>query len=71
MGRTYALAVLHLHPEPEVAELIRTGRLEEFAAMDWDTSAVPDPQDPATFSAQAQLGRAGQRAVRCSTSIDG
>jgi maltooligosyltrehalose trehalohydrolase len=37
------------HPEPELAELIRTGRLEEFAAMDWDTSAVPDPQDPATF----------------------
>ncbi|HZA32795.1 MAG TPA: malto-oligosyltrehalose trehalohydrolase [Propionibacteriaceae bacterium] len=37
------------HPEPELAELIRTGRIEEFAAMEWDTSAVPDPQDPATF----------------------
>ena len=37
------------HPEPELAELIRAGRLEEFAQMDWDTSEVPDPQDPATF----------------------
>lgn len=37
------------HPEPELADLIRTGRFSEFAAMEWDTSAVPDPQDPATF----------------------
>ena len=37
------------HPEPELAELVRAGRLEEFAQMDWDTSAVPDPQDPQTF----------------------
>jgi maltooligosyltrehalose trehalohydrolase len=37
------------HPEPELADLIRTGRFSEFAAMDWDLSAVPDPQDPATF----------------------
>ena len=36
------------HPEPEAAE-IRAGRLEEFAQMDWDTSDVPDPQDPRTF----------------------
>ena len=27
----------------------RAGRLEEFAQMEWDTSDVPDPQDPATF----------------------
>ena len=39
------------HPEPELAELIRAGRLEEFAQMDWDLSTVPDPQDPATFAA--------------------
>jgi maltooligosyltrehalose trehalohydrolase len=39
------------HPEPELAELVRAGRLEEFAQMDWDTSTVPDPQDPATFLA--------------------
>ena len=37
------------HPEPELAELVRAGRLEEFAQMDWDTSAVPDPLDPQTF----------------------
>ena len=37
------------HPEPELAEMIRAGRLEEFAQMEWDTSDVPDPQDPRTF----------------------
>ena len=39
------------HPEPELGELVREGRLEEFAQMDWDLSTVPDPQDPATFAA--------------------
>ncbi len=38
------------HPEPELGEQVRLGRLEEFAAMDWDTSFVPDPQDPKTFT---------------------
>ena len=38
------------HPEPELAEAVRKGRLEEFAQMDWDTSSVPDPQDPDTFT---------------------
>jgi maltooligosyltrehalose trehalohydrolase len=37
------------HPEPELAEMVRAGRLEEFAQMEWDTSYVPDPQDPRTF----------------------
>jgi maltooligosyltrehalose trehalohydrolase len=37
------------HPEPELAEMVRAGRLEEFAQMEWDTSEVPDPQDPRTF----------------------
>jgi maltooligosyltrehalose trehalohydrolase len=37
------------HPEPELAEMIRAGRLEEFAQMDWGTGDVPDPQDPRTF----------------------
>ncbi len=37
------------HPEPELADLVRKGRLEEFAQMEWDTSNVPDPQDPKTF----------------------
>jgi maltooligosyltrehalose trehalohydrolase len=39
------------HPEPELAEAVRTGRIEEFAAMDWDTENVSDPQDPDTFLA--------------------
>ena len=29
--------------------MIRAGRLEEFAQMEWGTSDVPDPQDPRTF----------------------
>jgi maltooligosyltrehalose trehalohydrolase len=37
------------YPEPELAELVRAGRLEEFAQMEWDTSEVSDPQDPRTF----------------------
>ncbi len=38
------------HPEPELADLVRSGRLEEFAQMDWDPSQVADPQDPKTFA---------------------
>jgi len=37
------------HPEPELAEATRAGRKAEFAAMGWDESLVPDPNDPATF----------------------
>ncbi len=37
------------HPEPELAEAVRTGRRREFAAMGWDPAAVADPQDPRTF----------------------
>ncbi|HEX5383991.1 MAG TPA: DUF3459 domain-containing protein, partial [Propionibacteriaceae bacterium] len=39
------------HPEPELAEMVRAGRLEEFSQMQWETSDVPDPQDPRTFEA--------------------
>jgi len=38
------------HPEPELAEKTRTGRLEEFAKMDWDSSTAPDPQAIQTFT---------------------
>ena len=38
------------HPEPELGEAVAKGRLEEFAEMDWDTSNVPNPQDPQTFA---------------------
>jgi maltooligosyltrehalose trehalohydrolase len=37
------------HPEPELGEATRTGRIAEFARMGWDPNTVPDPQDPATF----------------------
>ncbi len=50
-GATTPWQFFSSHPEPELAEAIRQGRLAEFAQMDWDVSAVPDPQDPATFAA--------------------
>ncbi|WP_434810725.1 malto-oligosyltrehalose trehalohydrolase [Microbacterium sp. bgisy189] len=37
------------HPEPELAAATAAGRKREFAAMGWDESLVPDPNDPATF----------------------
>ena len=38
------------HPEPELGKIVAEGRLKEFADMDWDTSNVPNPQDPETFT---------------------
>src|SRR5215212_2692290 len=49
-GATTPWRFFSSHPEPELGEQVRKGRLEEFAAMDWDTSFVPDPQDPETFA---------------------
>jgi maltooligosyltrehalose trehalohydrolase len=37
------------HEDPDLAEAVRTGRRQEFAAFGWDPEQVPDPQDPATF----------------------
>lgn len=37
------------HPEHELGEAVAKGRIEEFAEMDWDTTDVPNPQDPETF----------------------
>ena len=37
------------HPEPELGKATAEGRIAEFAAMGWDPSTVPDPQDPQTF----------------------
>jgi len=37
------------HPEPELGRATAEGRIEEFAKMGWDSSIVPDPQDPETF----------------------
>jgi maltooligosyltrehalose trehalohydrolase len=36
------------HPEPELAETVREGRLQEFDRHGWEPKDVPDPQDPAT-----------------------
>ncbi len=38
------------HDDPALAEAVRKGRTEEFAAFGWRPEDVPDPQDPATFS---------------------
>jgi maltooligosyltrehalose trehalohydrolase len=35
-------------PDQELAEAVRTGRREEFAAHGWGAAEVPDPMDPAT-----------------------
>ena len=37
------------HPQTELGERTRRGRLAEFARHDWDHGSVPDPQDPVTF----------------------
>jgi len=37
------------HPEPELADAVRSGRRREFASHGWAEAEVPDPQDPATF----------------------
>jgi maltooligosyltrehalose trehalohydrolase len=38
------------HPEPELGKATAEGRIAEFAEHGWDESAVPDPQDPTTFT---------------------
>ncbi|MBD0747897.1 malto-oligosyltrehalose trehalohydrolase [Streptomyces sp. CBMA152] len=36
------------HPDPELAEAVRSGRRREFTAHGWAEGDIPDPQDPAT-----------------------
>ncbi|MFE1960854.1 malto-oligosyltrehalose trehalohydrolase [Streptomyces sp. NPDC059479] len=36
------------HPDPVLAEAVRTGRRREFASHGWAAEEIPDPQDPAT-----------------------
>ncbi|MFI5754847.1 malto-oligosyltrehalose trehalohydrolase [Streptomyces sp. NPDC051569] len=36
------------HPDPVLAEAVRTGRRREFAAHGWAEEDIPDPQDPVT-----------------------
>jgi maltooligosyltrehalose trehalohydrolase len=55
------------HPEPELAEAVRTGRRREFAAHGWASADVPDPQDPATFERSKldwnELGKPGHAEI--------
>ncbi len=37
------------HPEPELADATREGRIREFERMGWDRHAIADPQDENTF----------------------
>ncbi len=37
------------HPDPDVADATREGRMAEFADHGWDADEVPDPQDRQTF----------------------
>jgi maltooligosyltrehalose trehalohydrolase len=37
------------HPEPELAEAVARGRVEEFAGHGWDTDEMINPQDPAAY----------------------
>jgi maltooligosyltrehalose trehalohydrolase len=37
------------HPDEQLGEATRQGRLEEFARMGWDKNLVPDPQAESTF----------------------
>ena len=50
--------------EPTLADAVRDGRREEFAAHGWDTELVPDPQDAATREASVldwtELAEPGQ-----------
>ncbi|SFR08668.1 malto-oligosyltrehalose trehalohydrolase [Desulfoscipio geothermicus] len=47
-GETAPFQYFTSHTDPELAEAVRKGRREEFAAFDWEEE-VPDPQDEATF----------------------
>jgi maltooligosyltrehalose trehalohydrolase len=38
------------HDDPNLADAVRDGRLEEFASFGWDPSEVADPEAPATFA---------------------
>ena len=38
------------HPQADLGKATAEGRIAEFARMGWDPDAVPDPQDPKTFT---------------------
>ena len=50
-GASTPWAFFTSHPEPELAERCGRGGWRSSPQMDWEPSAVPDPQDPTTFAA--------------------
>ena len=53
------------HPDEELGEATRKGRLEEFARMGWDPNLVPDPQARVHLPGlEAGLARADRRRAR-------
>lgn len=48
-GADTPFAFFTSHPEPELAEAVRKGRVEEFSKMEWAADEIPDPQAEQTF----------------------
>ena len=49
-GETNPFLYFTSHPEPDLADAVRTGRREEFAAFTaFSETEVPDPQNPTTY----------------------
>jgi maltooligosyltrehalose trehalohydrolase len=67
MGEEWAAATpwpfFTSHPEEDLGEATREGRIAEFERMGWDESQIADPQDPATFTG-AKLDWTEQEAGR-------
>jgi maltooligosyltrehalose trehalohydrolase len=53
------------HPEPELSAAVSQGRLAEFADHGWDSTSMPDPQDPDSYRQAildwSELARPGHR----------
>ena len=62
-GATTPFQFFTSHTDPAIGKATAEGRIGEFAKMGWDEDAVPDPQDPATFTSskldwsERQIGR--------------
>lgn len=48
-GATTPFAFFCSHTDPELNRLTSEGRIREFARLGWDPTAIPAPDDPATF----------------------
>lgn len=49
-GATTPFMFFSSHPEPELAEAVSKGRIEEFAKMEWDLDSIVDPQSEEAFT---------------------